>query len=272
MGKKAKCECPPACPDWLITFSDMMSLLLTFFIMLVAMANFESQKIKDAIVSLRGAFGYMRPSAEPVTMATPNMRISGIPHVKKGKGEEQENQRSKIEARILQERLDRVMAAELTKEGIVLVSLSPLFFEPGGATIKAEAYRPLALAAEILNSYENDVRVEGHTSNASPEAEWEYQDLWKLSGARAEAILRFFVERDPKVNPQRLSFAGYGAQRPRVSNRSKIGQNFNDRVEIKILANAEPEEPSVHLRGHRDEIPDDTEVPAPESGPAPPPR
>ncbi|MCG3196351.1 MAG: flagellar motor protein MotB [Candidatus Omnitrophica bacterium] len=264
MAKKSKCECPPACPEWLITFSDMMSLLLTFFIMLVALANFESQKIKDAIVSLRGAFGYMRPSAEPVTMATPNLRVSGIPHVRKGKGEEKENQRSKIEARILQERLDRVLAAELTKEGIVLVSLSPMFFEPGGATIKPEGYRALALAAEILNSYDNDVRIEGHTSNASPEAEWEYQDLWKLSGARAEAILRFLVERDPKVDAKRLSYAGFGSQKPRVSNKTKIGQAFNDRVEIKILANAEPEDTSAHLRGSRDEIPDDTEVPAPE--------
>lgn len=260
MAKKEKCECPEGCPPWLTTFGDMMSLLLCFFIMLVSMASFEAQNIKEVIISLRGAFGMMRPADQQVTIKSPQQGKAAMKKVKKGKDDENLKEKAKIEEQLVRQHLQYSTSVELTKEGIILVILSPLFFEPGSDELQPEAYGPLATISGILNQYDNELRVEGHTSDSSPEEDWKYQDLWELSGKRAETILKYISTKEPKVSPERLSFAGYGQFHPKVSNLTRLGRSKNDRVEIKLLAAEEPADPSQFLRLQHQDIPDDTEL------------
>ena len=86
-----------------------------------------------------------------------------------------------------------------------------------------------------------------------------YPTNWELSGARANAILRYFIDKHG-IDPKRVGYAAYGSQRPRVPNDSPIGQRFNDRIEIKLLTMEEGEDVGAYLRTQHQEIPDDTEV------------
>ena len=261
---KRKVECPPpGLPGWLATFGDMMSLLLTFFVLLVSFANFESQKIKEAIISLKGALGVMRPSVNIVTMPdVPFPRTQMKPPNEGREDEEYTKKKLKVEAQLKRKGLDRTIGAHVSKEGIKLVALRPVLFDPGSAVLRQDSFETLSLIAEILDMYDNDVRVEGHTSDATPEAGSRYPTNWELSGARACAIVRYFAEKHG-IDPKRLSYVGYGPTRPAVSNRTVIGKAHNDRVVIKLVSSQDPATVEDHLRASHKQIPDDTETDVP---------
>ncbi len=272
MAKKHKCDCPPPAPAWLTTFSDLMSLLMTFFVMLVAFATFEDAKIKEALVSLNGAFGILRPGQHAVSQPTPPMQQPPDQPPKKGKEDEELKRRvARIQAQLIRSGLDRTIGSKVTKDGIVLVALSPVLFDAGSAEIKAEAYEALSLIAGIIGEYENDVRIEGHTNDATMEAESPYESSWDLSGARALAVLSYLVEKQ-SVKPEKLSYMGYGHYRPKkegLQRTSLEARSVNDRIEIKLLTESEPEDISSHLLTEHRDIPRDTEtmVEEPEESP-----
>lgn len=278
MAKKIKCNCPPPAPAWLTTFSDLMSLLMTFFVMLVAFATFEDARIKEAIVSLKGAFGILRPGEHAVSQ--PQIPIQNPPDrpPKEGKEEEESRRRAaKIQAQLLRTGLDRTIGSKITKEGVVLVALSPVLFDPGSAEIKPEAFEALSLIAGIIGEYQNDVRIEGHVHDATLEASSPFKSSWDLSGARALAVLNYLVEKH-SVNPEKLSYMGYGHYRPKRENLppdSIQARTLNDRIEIKLLTESEPEDIGSHLITDHQEIPRDTETrvepeAAPDSNPRSP--
>jgi chemotaxis protein MotB len=241
----------------------MMSLLLTFFVLLVSFANFESQKIKEAIVSLNGALGVMRPSVNVVTMPdVPFPRMQKKPPNEGSEDEEFRKKKLEVEAQLKRKGLDQTIGAHVSKEGIKLVALRPALFDPGSAVLRQDSYETLSLIAEIIDMYDNDVRVEGHTSDATPEAGSPYPTNWELSGARACAIVRYFAERHG-VDPKRLSYIGYGPTRPAVSNRTAIGKAHNDRVVVNLVSSQDPSGIGEHLKASHKEIPRDTETVAP---------
>ncbi|MCA9409919.1 MAG: flagellar motor protein MotB [Candidatus Omnitrophica bacterium] len=263
MAKKIKCDCPPPAPAWLTTFSDLMSLLMTFFVMLVAFATFEEAKIKEALVSLKGAFGILRPGEHAISQPQPPVEQPPDRPPKQGKEDEQLRKRvAKIQAQLIRSGLDRTIGSKVTKDGIVLVALSPVLFDPGSAEIKPEAYEALSLISDIVGEYENEVRIEGHTSDATLEADSPYKSTWELSGARALAVLNYLVEKH-SVDPDKLSFMGFGHYRPKKSGLAKGGmeaRSVNDRIEIKLLTESEPEDISSHLITEHRDIPHDTET------------
>lgn len=260
MAKKKQQECPPGAPAWIVTFSDLMSLLLTFFVLLVSFANFESQKIKEAIMSLKGALGVARPSVYTLTEPNPPFKRPATRKPKEGSEEDQkEKKRREIQAQLSKKGLDRTIGSFVTKEGVVLVALAPVFFEPGRAEFREDSYETLSLIGDVVALYENEVRVEGHTSDATLEAGSPYPTLWELSGARAAAIVRFLAE-DYGIDPKRLSFTGFGSARPGVPGKGMQSRWLNDRVEIKLLSSESQQDVGRYLHQSHEEAPDDTEI------------
>ena len=144
----------------------------------------------------------------------------------------------------------------------MLVALSPVLFDPGSAEIKPEAYETLSLVADIIGEYENDVRIEGHTSDATLEVDAPYASSWELSGARALAVLNYLVDRQ-SVEPEKLSYLGFGHYRPKKAGLKAggmVARSVNDRIEIKLLTESEPEDISSHLITQHKDIPEDTET------------
>lgn len=265
MAKKRAPAQPRGAPAWIVTFSDLMSLLLTFFVLLVSFATFESEKIKEAIMSLKGALGVARPSVHMLTEKSPPFfRHITRPPKKGSEEEDREKKRLKIEAQLSRKGLDKTIGSFVSKEGIVLMALSHVFFDPGSAEIREDSYETLSLIGDIIDLYENQVRVEGHTSSATLEAESPFPTLWELSGARASAIVRYLVE-DYGIAPERLSFTGYGPYRPGVPGKTMASRYLNDRVEIKLVSSEEPQDVGSHLKTQHLDTPDDTEITVPDS-------
>ncbi|NOY52949.1 MAG: OmpA family protein [Deltaproteobacteria bacterium] len=227
MAKKKKgCDCEPGLPGWLATFSDMMTLLLTFFVLLLSMSSMDQQRIKEAIGSLQGSLGVLQggtkteinvreliPSLEIVEVARRKLIAQNFNEVRKW---------------LTKLKMEEKVRAGLTKDGIRLHIDSRLLFRVGGAEINPEAIPVLDKIAEVLRSNRAVVQIEGHTDNV-PIHTARYPSNWELSTARAVNVLRYFVEKE-KIDPARFSAVGYGAMRPIASNDTPEGRATNRRV------------------------------------------
>ena len=228
MPRKHKCpECPPkGAPPWMATYADMVTLLLTFFVLLLSMATIEQTKFAVAMTSLRGALGVMN-SRQGVSIP-----ISNMPMFQIGRGridQVLEQQVQQIMDQVRDENLIELLQAQQNRDFLHFNIAEPLLFESGQAIIKEEASEILAAIAEILNTVPFEIRVEGHTDNI-PISTVRFPSNWELSYARALALTNRFIEHG--VNPSRFQVIGYGEYRPMADNATPQGRGLNRRVEI----------------------------------------
>jgi chemotaxis protein MotB len=241
----------------MVSWADMATLMMCFFLLMLSFANFDEKKAQVSMGSIKSAFNrpfpFTSPSFVPATDKSDLLRKG------KTKDKELEKAREKIQAALMRADISHAVTVELGPDGLTLVTLSPVLFEPGNAEVRPEAYGPLSTLAQILEEYQNDVRIEGHTSSATPEATSPFPTNWELSGARANAVLRYFIDKH-NIAPPRMCYAGFGSERPKVSNDSPFGKKLNDRIEIKLITVAEGEDVGGHLKSLHKEIPNNTEM------------
>jgi len=238
MAKKCKCECPECMPEWLATFGDLMSLLLCFFVLLLSMSTMDAKKIEEAIGSLQGSMGILEggtvtknsikkgtPSTQsPIPQDTSQMANEVAKAVKEFNELEQGMQGSAI-------------SLEEAEEGLIVHLPADISFKPGTAEIYNEDsilfLKRLALIIKTLPP-EVQVQIRGFTDNMPLPKTSPYEDNWELSGARALSVLKYLIKF--RVNPKRLSFAGYGPAHPIATNATKEGRKKNRRVDIIFFA------------------------------------
>ena len=250
-------EAPPAeegAPAWMATFGDMMSLLLTFFILILSFANMDVIKFSAAVGSLKDAFGTkttdpgeMESFASSLIRLSENQSsqvVSVIDLPKRLRIAEADLQR-RIQLMIATHDLEKLVETEQTSRGVVVRVRGQLLFEPGSARLLPEAYVLLREIAELVRDAQNDVSIGGHTDD-EPIATKEFPSNWHLSAARAIATLEYMVDVE-EVDPRRLSAAGYAEMKPLVPNDSPAHRDENRRVEFLFerpeFALAQPEEP-----------------------------
>ena len=243
---------------WLITYADMITLLMAFFIMLFTMSQLDLAKFKE----------FQQGFASQVSGKEINLAADGGEGVLDGsigaqtellkqaqevlKQQETEDLARKIEReRLLDveaEFVRRVHAAGLARKvdfrlevrGLIVSIVSDdVLFDLGSADLRPDGRRVLNGLAGVLNDMPNAVAVEGHTDNL-PISGGQYQNNWVLSTARATSVLSYLLDHD--VPAARLSAAGYADQRPLTSNATTSGRAANRRVEIVILSNIAPRE------------------------------
>jgi chemotaxis protein MotB len=119
-------------------------------------------------------------------------------------------------------------------KGLVVTFVSEVLFDSGKAVIKKHAYESLDKVANVLvtSAAGMNVGIEGHTDN-QPIKYSGWESNWDLSGSRAKSVLNYLLKKG--VEPQRLSFIGYGEYKPVASNATADGKQKNRRVEIVIL-------------------------------------
>ena len=228
MGKNKGCDCEPGLPGWMATFSDMMTLLLTFFVLLLSMSSLDQQKLKEALGSLRGALGVLEGGTKTdvnVRELIPSLEIVDVPPRRLA-----DKTYQKVRLQIYRGRLKGKVEADRTEEGVVLRVDSSLLFRPGDATVGPKAAEVLHEVAELLRGDKAQVRIEGHTDSLPIRSE-RYPSNWELSTARAVNVLRYFVEVE-KMDPTRFSAVGYGSTRPIASNATPEGRARNRRVAL----------------------------------------
>ena len=229
-SRKKNDEPGPGVPGWMVTYGDMMSLLLCFFVLLVSMSTMEVEKVRQAAASLKGALGAL-PFQERV-IPSPVQQQPQTPRgtVKRGK-------RSQAVARlrriIRENKLDSVINVSESEQGIHITIGDPALFDTGKADIKSTVLPVLNQIVEVVNTGDEFIRVEGHTDNV-PIHNMEFEDNWELSIERALSVIRYIRNRQPDLDPERLRPVGCGEFHPVANNDSQEGRALNRRVEIYI--------------------------------------
>ena len=221
---KKKCKCEEGAPMWMVTYGDLMSLLLCFFVMLVSMSSITESKFKEAMGSLLGALGVMTFDSTPVRME----------NMTKTERYEEEIERIKEEFNefkeyLKEEGLDEMIEVVETDEGMLIRMEDPVLFPVGKAKMNDMGREILKKLAFILIDFESDIRIEGHTDNI-PINTVKFPSNWELSAGRAVSVLRLM--NSSGVPGVKLTAIGRGEYHPIIENTSDENRSQNRRVEI----------------------------------------
>jgi len=215
----------PTAPFWMTTFSDMMTILMTFFVMIVSMSEVEQKKFKDALSHFQG-----HPSVLTQNTSVVPMRHSSTPSAR-FQTRKQAAQYERLIKYLEENHLDDKVQANLTESGIHVIVADSVMFRTGEARLIEPSRTVLRMLAGLLTPDVASVVVEGHTDNR-PIRTSTYPSNWELSTARAASSVRFLQENAPEVDPSRYAAVGYGSHHPRGTNETPEGRARNRRVEI----------------------------------------
>lgn len=217
---------------WLLTYSDLITLLLIFFIILYSISSTNARKFQDLTGALQqafnnGAFQMITPGGTP-----------GTPKKATGQMSAEQKMMSRIHSELM------LLSKELgispqsfhvgaSRDGIVITLAGGLLFYPGDTQLRPQSAILLSRIASLMVHIPNPIRVRGYTDALlSPDSI--YQSNWALSSLRAAAIVEQLSTQDG-IAPQRLDAEGYAQYRPVASNRTPQGRSENRRAEIVIV-------------------------------------
>ena len=234
---------------WLISYSDFITLLFAFFVVLFASTYRDNQAVRKLAKAIHngfqtmgafsadesgsgGAYSTQTPNADDNTSRVQNDRTTINP-ASAGSVEDMLQLRRQLEAAMGQELQNHEVVLQVTPEGFV-ISLKELgFFDSGQAELLPGAAEKIEKIAKVLSRPGLDIRVEGHSDN-QPIHNDQFRSNWELSTARAMAVLRMLVD-DAGFDPKKLSASGYGEYRPVADNSTAEGRRMNRRVDLVVV-------------------------------------
>lgn len=272
MAKPKQEDPPKGSPAWMSTFSDLMNLLLCFFVLLFSMSTVDTEKFEMVVQSLQSTFSIL-PSGGS-TIGDGELISSGVSMLEKfdiyfnsssalPKGDEEPddsvtNPDTTVTTEEAQETLENAglteseqMAEQVSRllqsyglgnqvdvefnEYYTLINLNgALLFNSGEATIREEVLPVMEKIAVILNNYTNNlIEIEGHTDNVPPAAGEQYSDNDILSMYRALNVANY-IRDNTTLDPAHIKSSGRGSYVPIADNSTAEGRAKNRRVEIKI--------------------------------------
>lgn len=261
MAKRKEEEAGPGSPAWMSTFSDLMNLLLCFFVLLFSMSSIDSEKFQQLASALASSFSILPAGGSTVDKqgvlvssgASQLNALSeyynsvglntegevsddvqeGIDGIKKEGLAESEKMSDYIEGALKSEGVSDKVDVVATSEYVILSLNGSVLFDSGKAELKDEAVLVLDKVSDVLKVYDDHViLIEGHTDNVPINTE-KFPNNMMLSLYRAYAVFDYMVE-EKGFNPYSLSSSGRGEAVPVASNSTAEGRAQNRRVEIKI--------------------------------------
>jgi chemotaxis protein MotB len=228
---------------WLITYADLITLLLAFFIMMYTFSKHDSEKYKELTGHLKSIFtgGSSVAAAGAAAGNVPfdiSLKVPGSAQDVKERLEEEIKKLAGTDA------LEKKISVITDERGIVIRVLDEAFFDLGKADLKQGAKRTLDTIAPVIAAVDNPLRVEGHTDDI-PIATSEFRSNWELSVRRATEVVRYLVEKHD-LTPRRISAVGYAEYHPVAPNDTAENRSRNRRIEIivsKSLTDVEKKSP-----------------------------
>lgn len=219
---------------WLLTYADMITLLMAFFIMLYSMSILNLNKFRQVAVSIRSGFGGRQPGQGQSVLSTEG-RFSIKPSPLSGTPVGIPSQvLGRLERFVRQQKLQKSIKLRMDERGLVISLVTDkVLFARGQAELSGAAMRIIDGIASVLKQIPNQLRIEGHTCDL-PIVSDRYPSNWELSTARATTVVRHLIEHED-IAPGRLSAAGYADSKPLVPNTSEANRALNRRVDIIIL-------------------------------------
>ena len=228
---------------WGLSYADLVTLLLGFFIILYASAEMSVEKFQEISVAFAEAFNVDvkegvaggSPLFDGGTGIIDGGNITGALTALDG---DLEAIRKAVRERSVERgvALNQIVVTRDVDNNVVIRLADNLVFPSASAEIREDALPLLDVVVDVVHDLDNELRVEGHTDNV-PVGTDRYPTNWELSSARATAVLRYLVEQGD-VHPRRLFAAGYGEFRPVASNRTPEGRALNRRADIVVLTPA----------------------------------
>lgn len=226
MGRKVKEEEKVDTDAWMATFADLLSLMLTFFVLLFAMKSVDQGKLEETLGYFRqGGIGVLRPGAD-IPVMPPDSALFDPRVIKEFSPQE-------VQQMFDSTRLHGKVDLRKEKEGVVISMSSEVLFYSGESKLRPEAEEALDEIVRITQGADYDVQVGGHTDNQAISTP-RYTSNWELSVARAGSVVRYMLK-DGKLEPARFSVVGYGDTRPLVENDTNEHRAKNRRVDIVFL-------------------------------------
>jgi len=237
MVQRRRKKCPPeGAADWLTTYGDMVTLLLTFFVMLFTTATVDGYELRMILAAFQG-LGSMRGgnTLQMGKLAELGNSVMALPSQEKGRALDRAR---KTAISIFQPEIaTKKVRVKEDERGLIITLSGDAFFDPASAEVRIEqSRRMLEKVARLLGSEEladKKFRIEGHTDNVPTDSAGDYPTNWELSAARSINILKYLVEFG--ANEQQFQVAGLADTVPLADNATPEGRAYNRRVDIVIL-------------------------------------
>ena len=217
---------------WMTTFCDMLTILLCFFVLIIAMSSMESKALKKTFGFFSAVTGPLEfPQqhevrvAQPVMKAAPNIMSLNV-----------ESLRRSLMISLKKQSIVNIPGRGIdigdvkeTNRGFAIAVPDGVVFEKDSKELKKDAQPVLMGIADAVRGMDVTIAIEGHTDNLGNE-----QSNWRLSLLRAISIADFLVY-NQGLSPENICVAGYGSKRPVATNETQGGRDRNRRVEIILL-------------------------------------
>jgi chemotaxis protein MotB len=254
-------------PPWVMTFADLMTLLMCFFVLLLAFSEMDVSKFKQLSGSMKNAFGVQaeveartipkgtsviaqefspgkpEPTAlNAIRQFTVDSNMNTLDALSKLELEKRatEDHISRIRAALMEEIKNGSVSVQMEGMKIIIQILEKASFESGLADVRADFLPVLSKIANLIDSNSGQVTISGHTDNV-PISNARFRSNWELSTSRAVSVAHEMLKNNT-VNPGRFVVTGHADTRPRAGNDSADNRAKNRRVEISIVRGLELDE------------------------------
>lgn len=258
MAKRKPEEPPKGSPAWMATFSDLMNLLLCFFVLLFSMSTVDAQKFELMAASFSETFSIFSAGGQAIGEGmlisngvsqlnkldnyiystgtdkdTEEIVPDALKEFENKKIAESEELAEKVEEALQETGMQQVISVNFNSQYVQLTMNGALLFDSGDADLKEESLPMMEQVAKILERYsEGIIEVEGHTDNV-PMNGFKYSNNDELSSARAISVFQYLLE-NTNISPSMIKHSGRGEYIPIADNSTPEGRALNRRVEIKI--------------------------------------
>ncbi len=221
---------------WMLTFSDMVTLLLTFFVMLLSMSTMDIHRVQKIFSSFTGGGGVLEfaKEAEIPTYAEELRKLSKLSLEQLPKEDILRDVvfgQTKPEADAVLGSFIKEIKIKRTDQGLALIFGAKILFDSASADLKPASRPLLERLAEIIKQVNRPVSIEGHTDDRPLAPTARFASNWDLSLARALAVRDILVDQ-MGVNPWRIRVAAMGSARPVAANDTPEGRAQNRRIEV----------------------------------------
>lgn len=265
MARQKKEDPPKGLAPWMATFSDLMNLLLCFFVLLFSMSEVDATKFEAIAAALSETFNSSVLTGGSNVIGEGKLISSGVSQLnflgeainetsydkpgdtnenkedalkelEKEKLEQSENMADAVQEELGQQGIEEQVEVSFTSEYVLLTLNGALLFDSARAEIKDDAVPLVDKVGTILTRYnDNVIEVEGHTDSI-PISSGRFKSNKELSTFRALSVADYLID-IKGIDPSKLKYSGRGEYVPIASNETEEGRALNRRVEVRIYNN-----------------------------------
>lgn len=224
-------ELEPESNEWILTFADLTTLLLVFFILLFSMSTLDPKKFTDSFTAVKLALGQKENELMTARVKSEEATILDTVRLQKQLIESQRKVFSDVRTFITRKGVEGVVGAVLEEGKITLRLPGDVLFASGDVELGARGKEVLARLKDFLvKANDQSIAILGHSDDIPPGPKSRFKDNWEISSLRAVYVLRYLMQLG--IDPKRLTATGFADFEPLYPNNTAENRAKNRRVEL----------------------------------------